>query len=148
MNRSLEESVIIYVLYPSGSDITGQQEPVKFEDPNQRKGHKAMADYLQWETWLWGFQDLEDFIGPVNPLVMTNQLIYILSVPKDSLRWCAFIRQSVALREPEDIIFSDPDEIRAMNDKPAALIRCPIKREWIKAIFAGRELLLAGRVRA
>jgi len=37
----------------------------------------------------------------------------------------------------------DPETIRAMDDKPLALIKCPIEREWIKAMFPARELLLA-----
>ncbi|RJR47706.1 MAG: hypothetical protein C4576_09220 [Desulfobacteraceae bacterium] len=148
MNQTAEENVIVYVLYPSGHDITGQQDPVDLKDPSEQTRQKSMAEYLRWERWLWGFQDLEDYLGLVNPLVLTDQLIYVLSAPQDSIRWCAFIRQSAAQREPEDIIFPDPETIRAMDDKPLALIKCPIEREWIKAMFPARELLLAGRVRA
>lgn len=139
----MSENSILYVLYPGGEDITGEQEPPQREHAL----HRALADYLRWDTWLWGFQDLEDFIGPFNPFVMSNQAIWILSVPKESLRWCAFIRQNIG-RPPEDIIFPDPETIRALSDRPAAAIKCPIKREWIKAVSPAREMLLAGRASA
>ena len=136
------KSVTLYTVQKPGHDITINHRPL--EDYRlEGEAYYDIAKYLKWDSWVWTFPEIEDF---VNDWLVIEKIakcdLWTLSVPRDSIRWCALNRQCENVEPIETWFSQDPESIRRAGDIPQGLVKAPINPEWVLVNYADLRFLL------
>jgi len=135
------DPVTLCTVQAQGYDLTVYHFPS--EDYNfAREPFHEIARYLGWDSWIWAFPEISDFRDDWlrYPEKMVKANLWILSVPRASIRWCALKRQRKGVTPVETWFFQDEESIRAAGDIPQGLVKTPIRLEWVLRVKRAKEV--------
>jgi len=135
---------IVYSLQQPGRDITKRELP-HWEYADPQGAHYRLSQYLGWPSWIWCFARIDDFGAPLVTEYLTfdeRSTLWLLRVPDRGIKW---LSMDLHLNEPHrtpvsEMFFQDEEAIRRRVtrdgevDIPEALVRTPIRAEWIEEI--------------
>ena len=133
--------ITLYSLQAPGHDIRGNHPPLNEYGP--RGAYEDISKYLKWDSWVWAFPELEDFVNEWLVLEkMRKADLWALSIPRTFIRWCALSLQCENVAPIETWFFQDPESVRAAGDIPEALIKAPVNTQWVLWVRPAKEALI------
>ena len=122
--------ITIYIIQEAGLDITIRHPSLA--DYIEKRQAVALARYLGWDHWFWGYQELNAFESdPRSMEELARGTLWSLLLPKHEVKWC----NPIALREGREPAWSwfkpSPEQIRRKGDFPMAFIKAPIQTAWV-----------------
>mgnify|MGYP006292191063 CR=1 FL=1 len=125
------KTVRLYTYQRPGRDITVPEAPHwEYTDPKQG-AHYRLAQHLGWVHWIWAFPTMEDFENDYMVHVPGNTL-WTLEVPQEEIKWLGLERHCEPTEwKTEQAFFESERAVREAGDIPEALVKAPIRPEWI-----------------
>jgi hypothetical protein len=133
---------VLYTMQRPGRDITRREKPHPEYTEPLRGAHYRIASFLGWPSWVWCFSSVDDFEAPLVEAFLSfdpRSTFCELRVPDRRIKW---LSMDLHLNEPHrtpvaEMFFGDEEVIRRRvtrdgeEDVPEALVRAPIRAEWI-----------------
>ena len=99
-----------------------------------------LARYLGWNYWLSAFSDIKDFKNEwLNLEEALDKDLWILSVPRHEVRWCALSAQCQNRGAVRNWFSKDPHHIREKEDIPLGIIRVPVLPAWVSKKMSAKK---------
>jgi len=135
--------ITVYTIQEAGVDITIRHPSLA--DYIEKRQAFALARYLGWDHWFWGYQELNAFESePRSVEELARGTLWTLLLPKHEVKWC----NPIALREGREPVWSwfrpSPEEIRKKGDFPLAFVKAPIQNAWVLRRGSGKDALIKG----
>jgi len=133
--------VMLYTIQKPDHDLTKSHKPLDiYLDPNGP--YFPIAEYLRWKQWSWCFHSLTYFFTNNDWLDFKSLLhhtLWTLLVPYENIVWCSLDGQCEDFHNIKRHIYPDSWSISIKGEIPMALVRTPIKKEWVVSKETARD---------
>lgn len=134
----------LYTIQRPGHDLTKHHSPAA-DYTSPEGAYYEIARFLGWSHWIWCFSGLaffdNDYFVPMDERHLQNKCMWVLDVPRDSIRWCALYAQCTNSTPARTWFYEDEVSILRRGDIPQALVRSPVNPLSVIQVCPAAECL-------